>query len=65
MYILETDLPMLEIFPDIKKAANIPVIVAGGIVDGKDVARAISLGADGVQWVADLQLAWNQMEHQI
>ena len=46
---LGTDLPMLEIFPDIKKAVNIPVIVAGGIVDGKDVARAISLGADGVQ----------------
>lgn len=46
---LGTDLPMLEIFPGIKKAVNIPVIVAGGIVDGKDVARAISLGADGVQ----------------
>lgn len=46
---LGTDQPALEIFPAIKQAVDIPVIVAGGIVDGYDVARAISLGADGVQ----------------
>ncbi|MDO4479104.1 MAG: nitronate monooxygenase family protein [Lachnospiraceae bacterium] len=28
---------------------KIPVIVAGGIFDGKDVARVMALGADGVQ----------------
>ncbi len=46
---LGTDQPMLEIFPEIKKSVKIPVIGAGGIVDGYDVARAISMGADGVQ----------------
>lgn len=46
---LGTDQPAFEIFPAIKQAVNLPVIVAGGIVDGYDIARAISLGADGVQ----------------
>jgi NAD(P)H-dependent flavin oxidoreductase YrpB (nitropropane dioxygenase family) len=32
-----------------EKKTKIPIIVAGGIYDGKDVAHAISLGASGVQ----------------
>ena len=32
-----------------KKGKKIPVIAAGGIFDGKDIARMLKLGADGVQ----------------
>ncbi len=43
-----------EILAEVIKAANsfephIPVIAAGGIFDGQDIARAITLGAAGVQ----------------
>ena len=46
---LGTDLPMADILPGVKKAVKIPVIAAGGIIDGFDIAHAIKLGADGVQ----------------
>ena len=38
-----------EILPDIVKSVNIPVIAAGGIFTGKDMARAFEMGAKGVQ----------------
>ncbi|WP_457678251.1 NAD(P)H-dependent flavin oxidoreductase [Thermovibrio sp.] len=38
-----------EILPEIVKSVDIPVIAAGGIFDGKDMARAFELGAKGVQ----------------
>ncbi len=38
-----------DILPDIARAVKIPVIAAGGIVSGKDIARMINLGASGVQ----------------
>lgn len=46
---LGTDRPMLEILQEVKAAVQIPVIGAGGVIDGYDIARAIKLGADGVQ----------------
>lgn len=46
---LGTDRSVKEIVPEIKRAVNIPVIAAGGIVDGNDIAEAFALGADGVQ----------------
>ncbi len=46
---LGTPYSLQEILPEVKKAVNIPVIAAGGIVDGKDAAKAFKLGADGVQ----------------
>ncbi|MBP2635459.1 MAG: Nitronate monooxygenase [Firmicutes bacterium] len=46
---LGTDQSLREILPDIKKTVNIPVIGAGGIISGKDIAEVIKLGADGVQ----------------
>jgi len=46
---LGTDQPMSTILPKIKAAVKIPVIAAGGIITGKDIAEAIKLGADGVQ----------------
>ena len=46
---LGTDRPMMDILPEVREAVKIPVIAAGGIIDGKDIAKAISLGANGVQ----------------
>lgn len=46
---LGTDRSIKEILPEIKKAVKIPVIAAGGIVDGYDMAQVVKLGADGVQ----------------
>ncbi len=38
-----------DILPSIVDAVSIPVIAAGGIFDGKDMARALRMGASGVQ----------------
>lgn len=46
---LGTNVPLMELIPDIRAAVKVPVIAAGGIVDGKDIAEAMALGADGVQ----------------
>lgn len=46
---LGTDRSVKEILPEIKAAVKIPVIAAGGVVDGKGIAEMIRLGADGVQ----------------
>ncbi|MCF8011118.1 MAG: nitronate monooxygenase [Clostridiales bacterium] len=46
---LGTDKPLTEILPSIRKAINIPLIAAGGIIDGKGIAKMLQLGADGVQ----------------
>ncbi len=39
----------LCLVPDVVKAINIPLIAAGGIIDGKSMLSAMVLGADGVQ----------------
>lgn len=46
---LGTDRSVKEIVPEIVKAVKIPVIAAGGIVNGQDMADMIKLGASGVQ----------------
>lgn len=46
---LGTDRTTHEILPEIREAVRIPVIAAGGIVDGRDIAEMVRLGADGVQ----------------
>lgn len=46
---LGTDRSMREILPEVKEAVRIPVIGAGGVIDGKDVVELLRLGADGVQ----------------
>lgn len=46
---LGTDRSMREILPEVKEAVKIPVIGAGGVIDGKDVVEVLRLGADGVQ----------------
>lgn len=46
---LGTDRSVKELVPAVKAAVSIPVIGAGGIVNGKDMAEMLQLGADGVQ----------------
>jgi NAD(P)H-dependent flavin oxidoreductase YrpB (nitropropane dioxygenase family) len=46
---LGTDLPMRELLPDIVAAVQIPVIGAGGVVTGADIAEVLAMGAAGVQ----------------
>jgi nitronate monooxygenase len=46
---LGTDRPMMDILPEVCEVVKIPVIGAGGIIDGYDIAQAIKLGASGVQ----------------
>ena len=42
------DRPLAMLLPEIVAAARIPVLAAGGLADGADVATALSFGAQGV-----------------
>lgn len=44
----EDDVPALIMVPAIKRAIKIPFIASGGIADGRSMAAALALGADGV-----------------
>jgi len=46
---LGTDRPLFDILPEVIEAVDIPVIAAGGIINGSDVRKAINMGASGVQ----------------
>jgi len=46
---LGTDRPLFDILPEVVQAVDIPVIAAGGIMTGKDIKKAIDMGASGVQ----------------
>jgi NAD(P)H-dependent flavin oxidoreductase YrpB (nitropropane dioxygenase family) len=46
---LGTNRSVKEILPEVRSAADIPVIAAGGIINGRDIAKMFLLGADGVQ----------------
>lgn len=46
---LGTNESMRKILPEVKATVKIPVIGAGGVVDGKDIVEIFKLGADGVQ----------------
>jgi len=66
---LGTQRSMREILPEVKEAVSIPVIGAGGVVDGKDVVEVLRLGADGVQMGTRFALseessaAWEWKQH--
>ena len=44
----EDDVPLLVLLPAARRALEIPVIASGGICDGRGMAAALALGADGV-----------------
>ncbi len=46
---LGTDRPLKELLPEVLEAVDIPVLAAGGIVDGRDIHEMIAAGAAGVQ----------------
>lgn len=46
---LGTDRPVFDILPEVIEAVSIPVLAAGGIMNGHDIAKAIEMGASGVQ----------------
>jgi len=46
---LGTDEPLKSILPRIVEAVRIPVIAAGGVLNGFDIAEMLSMGASGVQ----------------
>jgi nitronate monooxygenase len=46
---LGTDRPLFDILPEVIEAVSIPVIAAGGIMNGYDIAKAMDMGASGVQ----------------
>jgi len=43
------EIPTLALVPQVVDAVRIPVIAAGGIADGRGIAAALALGAEGVQ----------------
>lgn len=43
------ELAGFALFPAVSRAAKVPVVAAGGIVDGRTMAAALILGASGVQ----------------
>jgi len=45
----ESLVPLAELLPDVVAAVSVPVIAAGGIVDGAGIAAALAAGAEGVQ----------------
>lgn len=46
---LGTDRLMRDLLPEILEAVSIPVIAAGGVVTGSDIAEVLDMGASGVQ----------------
>ena len=46
---LGTDISIKKLVPEIRKVIKIPLIAAGGIIDGNGIAEMFRMGANGVQ----------------
>ena len=44
---VRSDRPLFELVPEIAERTSLPVLAAGGLVDGADLATVLSLGAQG------------------
>ncbi len=44
----EDDVPVLVLLPAVRRQIKVPVIASGGIFDGRGLAAALVLGADGI-----------------
>ncbi|MBN2317601.1 MAG: nitronate monooxygenase [Acidobacteria bacterium] len=47
--IAHDEIPLLSLLPQVADVVKIPVIAAGGIADGRGMAAAFALGAEGIQ----------------
>ena len=45
----QAEIGTIALVPQIADAVSVPVVAAGGIMDGRGIAAAVMLGADGVQ----------------
>jgi len=54
---LGTNRSIWDILPEVLSATNLPVIAAGGIINGAEVVRALKVGASGVQMATRFVLA--------
>jgi NAD(P)H-dependent flavin oxidoreductase YrpB (nitropropane dioxygenase family) len=61
---LGTDRSVNEVVPEVVEAVNIPVVGAGGVTDGFDIARLLRLGAAGVQMATRFVLSVECEAHQ-
>jgi len=46
---LGTNRSLWELLPEVRKATSLPLIAAGGIINGKELVRALKAGANAVQ----------------
>ena len=46
---LDAAIGLFALLPQVVDAVSVPVVAAGGIVDGRGIAAAFALGASGVQ----------------
>ena len=58
------ELTTMVLVPQVVDAVNIPVIAAGGIADGRGMAAAMMLGAEGVQMGTRFVVAKESIVHQ-
>ncbi|MCB6183033.1 nitronate monooxygenase [Leeia sp. TBRC 13508] len=45
----DSELPTLDLVRELKQVSHLPIIAAGGLMNGADIAQAFAVGADAVQ----------------